>query len=74
MNQQEEYIKSRMSAFALNIDQFSIGQTIIDFDGEICKIVNKTLNSIEVRINRKHREGIDANQWFVMNDFNKRFK
>lgn len=48
-----EDIKEKMKQFALNIDEFSIGQTIIDTDGAHCKITNKTINTIEVFINKK---------------------
>lgn len=75
-----DYINEKMSSFAMNIDDFEIGQELIDsesttcktknkniiasdgkiyeiannsYDGTICKITNKTLNSIEVSINKK---------------------
>lgn len=42
-----------MKQFAMNIGEFSIGQTIVDSDGASCIITNKTANSIEVFINKK---------------------
>lgn len=42
-----------MKKFELNIDGFSIGQTILDADGAYCKITNKTVNTIEVFIGKK---------------------
>lgn len=50
---QEEYIKEKMKQFAQNIDEFSIGQTVIDIDGAECRITDKTLNTIEVFIRKK---------------------
>ena len=70
----EEYIKERMKDYAMNIDDFSIGQEITDLDKSIGRIINKTSNSIEVLIKRKSKDGTDCNQWFNMMGFNKRFK
>jgi len=70
-----EYINERMKDFAMNIDEFSIGQIVLDkFDNSVCKIVNKTINSIEVYIKRKSKKGIDTTQWFDMRQFNFKFK
>jgi hypothetical protein len=66
--------ESRMKDFAINIDDFSIGQTIKDFDNSDCEITNKTSNSIEVAIKKKTKNGINHTQWFTMSEFNKRFK
>ena len=71
---QSEYIRERMAEFAMNIDEFSIGQIIEDTDKSHCEITNKTLNSIEVFMKRKSDKGIDCKQWFDMEQFNKRFK
>lgn len=71
---QEEYIAERMKEFAMNIDEFSIDETVIDSDGASCGITNKTINSIEVYIGRKNCEGINHKQWFDMRRFNERFK
>jgi len=38
------------------------------------KISDKSLNSIEVSIKKKRKEGINSKQWFNMQNFNKRFK
>ena len=71
---QQNYIDERMKEFAMNIDEFSIGQIIEDVDKSHCEITDKTLNTIEVSIKRKSEKGIDCKQWFAMNEFNKRFK
>jgi hypothetical protein len=49
----QDYINERMEEFAMNIDEFFIGQTVEDFDKSHCEITNKTLNTIEVLIKRK---------------------
>jgi hypothetical protein len=41
-----DYIKERLAEWAMNIDDFQIGEKILDFDGSICVITNKTANSI----------------------------
>jgi hypothetical protein len=69
-----DYIKERLAEWAMNIDDFQIGENILDFDGSICVITNKTANSIEVSIKRKSEKGIDCKNWFEMRNFNKRFK
>jgi len=70
----QDYINERMKEFAMNIDEFFIGQIVEDFDRSHCEVTNKTLNSIEVSIKRKSESGIDCKQWFDMKQFNKRFK
>lgn len=72
MNQQD-YIAERLAEFAMNIDEFSVGQTIEDLDKTHCIITGKTLNSIEVEVKRKSVKGIDCKQWFTMKEFNKQF-
>jgi len=72
--EQQNYINERMKEFAMNIDDFSIGQIIEDVDKSHCEITDKTLNTIEVAIKRKSEKGIDCKQWFAMKEFNKRFK
>ena len=67
-------INDRMKDFAMNIDEFSIGQVIIDSDGSLCIIENKTTNTIEVYIQKKTKNGVNCRQYFDMNQFNKRFK
>lgn len=56
------------------IDDFQIDENILDVDGSICTITNKTKNSIEVYIKRKSEKGVDCKNWFEMRNFNKRFK
>lgn len=70
----QDYINERMEEFAMNIDEFFIGQTVEDFDKSHCEITNKTLNTIEVLIKIKSEKGIDCKQWFDMKQFKKRFK
>ena len=53
------YIKERSIFYAQNISDFEIGDSVKDFDGKICKIVNKTSNSIEVLISKKSNAGVD---------------
>ena len=59
--------------------KYWIGQDIKDSDNTICKIVDKTPNSICVFIKKKINkdpeiQGIDCTQWFTVADFIKRFK
>jgi hypothetical protein len=70
---QEEYIKEKMNFLAMNIDELSIGQEVIDEDNSLCKITNKTKNSVEIYVERKTKQGVNSKQWFSMFDFNKRF-
>jgi hypothetical protein len=58
---------------------YYIGQDIKDIDNSICKIIDKTPNSINVFIKKKVNkdpeiQGIDCTQWFTVADFIKRFK
>ena len=71
---QKMYIKERMIEFAQNIDEISIGQIVTDKDNSKCKVTDKTINSVEVYIEKKNREGASHKQWFDMNRFNSRFK
>jgi hypothetical protein len=74
MTEQEKYIAQRMAEFAMNIDEFSVDQVVLDTDGAQCVIVDKSTNSIKVAIGKKSKNGIDTTQWFAMGNFNKRFK
>jgi hypothetical protein len=74
MEKQADYIKERMSFFAMDIDSFVIGEKIKDIDNTLCEITNKTVNSIEVFIKHKTDQGVDCKQWFSMDKFHKRFK
>lgn len=71
---QEDYIKHRMKIYATNIDEFSIEQSVVDSNDNVCLITNKTLNSIEILINKTSNSGINYKQWFDMGRFNKQFK
>jgi hypothetical protein len=68
------YIKEKMADWAMNIADFQIGEDVLDDDSTICKITDKSANSIEVFIKRKYEKGIDCKNWFEMRNFNKRFK
>ena len=70
----EDYINQRMIEFAMNIDDFNIGQILLDDDKEECIITDKTLNTIQVFIKRKNKEGVNSKQWFDMKTINNRFK
>jgi hypothetical protein len=67
-----EHVKQRMSEFAMNIDDFEIGQEIVDASGSIYIVSNKTMNSIEVM--KKIKSGINYKNWFEMGRFNRTFK
>ena len=63
-----------MDEFAMNIDDFSVGQFVKDLDMVECEITKKGLNNIEVLIKKKTKVGINHKQWFNMQHFNRRFK
>ena len=73
IDRQREFIEERMRGYAMNIDEFSIGQTVTHQDGRKCVITNKTINSIEVYLTRKTKEGVNCKQWFDMRTFNNTF-
>ena len=62
MTEQEKYIAQRMVEFAMNIDEFSVDQVVLDTDGAQCVIVDKSTNSIKVAIGKKSKNGIDTTQ------------
>lgn len=71
----EDYIAERMKEYALNIEEFSIGQVVEHKSNKTkCLIINKTLNSIEVELIRTNVNGINCKQWFDMTSFNRTFK
>lgn len=57
----------------VTIDQLTINQIVEDKDGDYCQVTNKTINSVEVFIKRKNKNGIDSKQWFNVIEFNSRF-
>lgn len=80
---QEQHIAERMAFFASNIADFEIGEEVKEADGTISKITNKTINTIEVEIDKRpfkknaskeETYGIKSRQWFTMENFNRRFK
>lgn len=82
MTDLEKHIADSMRLFAANIADFEIGGLVKEVDGTVSKITNKSINSIQVEIDKKPRKknvskevyGIKARQWFNMEDFNRRFK
>lgn len=74
MKNTEDYIKEQMLFYAQNIDDFSIGQSVIDEDDSICEISNKSRNTIEVFMKKKSKDGVNCKQWFDMKSFNRKFK
>lgn len=75
----EEYIEEKNREFAMNIDEFSIGQMVTDSDGNQCAITDKTKTSLEISLKAKTSngvsgKGINYKQWFDMKRFNNRFK
>lgn len=73
-NSRDSYINDQMTRLAMNISDIEVGQSVIDKDGSICKVLNKSANSVEVFISKKTKMGIDCNQYFDMRSFNERFK
>lgn len=74
IDKQQEFINERMKEYAMNIDEFTIGEVVTHTDGRKCLITNKTINSIEVKLTRKTKEGVDCKQWYDMRSFNNTFK
>lgn len=56
-----------------NIDLYNVNQLVYDTDGAECKIVEKSINSLNVWIGKKSDKGINATNWFYIKDFEKRF-
>lgn len=71
---QADYIASRMKDFAMNINEFNIGQVVLDSDKKECSITDMSLNSIQLFLNKKSKNGVNCHQWFDMREFNKRFR
>ena len=71
---QAEFIRENNAINASNIDDFFIGQAIIDSKDFVDVITNKTSNTIEVEINKRTKEGVTHKQWFTMSSFNKNYK
>jgi len=57
----------------METDKYTIGQIVYDKNGDGCKILNKTSNSIEVFIKKKTDKGIDHANWFTIKEFEARF-
>ncbi len=74
LNMQLQYIKEKHIEFAMNIDEFEMGQIIFDSKyKDRARIINILSNSIEVFITKKNKTGINSNQYFDMRSFSKRF-
>ncbi len=71
--ERSDYIREKTNEYSININDFQIGEIVLDVDGSECEIINKTPNSIEVFIKKKTNKGIDCSNWFEMRSFNKRF-
>ena len=71
---QKAFIAERMREYAMNIDEFTIGETVVHTDGRKCVITSKTKNSIEVYLTRKTKDGVNCKQWYDMRMFNNIFK
>lgn len=56
------------------IDDYLIGELIIDKDYKLCRVLQKTSNSILVYIERKTPMGINCSSWFTIKEFEERFK
>jgi hypothetical protein len=56
------------------MENYNIGDQVKDKDGKICKIVDKTANSINVWIGKKGKEGVNCTNWFTFENFERRFK
>jgi hypothetical protein len=70
-----DYIKEKQEQWAMNIDEFDIGDTVVELkDKSLAEITNKTSNSIEVLIKAKTKDGVDCKQWYVMNNFNRLYE
>lgn len=71
---QEEYIEECMKKIRLNIDEFSIGDLLIDkADKSEVQITDKTASSIQILIKAKTKNGITCKQWFDMERLNRKF-
>ncbi len=68
-----DYIEQQNKILRANIDEYSIGQSILDADGAACIITNISFSSIEVFIKNKTNKGINHKEWFYIKDFNSRF-
>lgn len=53
-----------------SLSDIEIGTVVVDSDGRICKVTNKTSSSIEVYMEKTNSKGINCKQWF---DFEKEF-
>lgn len=74
LKKQAEFIRENNAINASNIDDFFIGQVIVNSKGFTDMITNKTSNTIEVEINKRTKEGVTHKQWFTMSSFNKNYK
>ena len=61
-----DYIKEKEIYFRQNIDDYKIDEEVVDKDGDVAIIKDKSKNSILVHIKRKTKKGVDCLQWFSM--------
>lgn len=52
----------------------NIGDKVKDKDNKICTVIDTTLSSVRVFINKKTEQGIDCSNWFTNENFERRFK
>lgn len=72
---EKSYLKEKMDEFSGNINDYKIGQVVIDdFDKTENTITDKTINTICVLIPKKSPKGVTSSQWFDIKSFNKKFK
>jgi hypothetical protein len=69
----EDYIEEKRIEFAMNIDEYSIGEKLKDSGGNLCEIVTKTINSIELFKTAKTKKGVDCKQWYNMQEITRFF-
>lgn len=74
LEKQTEFIQENNTINASNINDFFIGQLVVDSKGFVDVITNKTSNTIEVEVNKRTKKGVNHKQWFTMASFNKNYK
>ena len=73
-NTRQRYASDRMKEFAMNINDFELGELVIDVnDGSQARITEKSKNTVRLFLSAKTKKGIDCYGWFDMKAFNKRF-
>lgn len=57
-----------------NIDDYILGEVVIDKDNTTAVITGKTSSSVQVYIRAKSKKGVDSNDFLPIKDFAQRFK